>query len=234
MTNSVDIVYKTVLSILNKEQRGYMTPSEFNNIARQVQLELFEKNFESLNLALRMPENDNEYANREKLYEENISAFEVSSTLDTVLGNYNNLVYRLGSLTTNYLGVERNIEQVSTKELKLIQKSKLTKPNFEFPVFVLQRSGNDVGALIFPNIPGNQITVNYITFPTEPQWNFTVGNLGQYLYSQGTSIDFSISANYFTDIVLNILMYAGVIIRDQQIIQAAANQIAQEDAVKKS
>ena len=66
MTNSVDIVYKTVLSILNKEQRGYMTPSEFNNIARQVQLELFEKNFESLNLALRMPENDSEYANREK------------------------------------------------------------------------------------------------------------------------------------------------------------------------
>ena len=43
MTNSVDIVYKTVLSILNKEQRGYLTPYEFNNIATQVQLEIFEE-----------------------------------------------------------------------------------------------------------------------------------------------------------------------------------------------
>ena len=30
MAISVDTVYKTVLLILNKEQRGYMTPDEFN------------------------------------------------------------------------------------------------------------------------------------------------------------------------------------------------------------
>ena len=43
---SADIVYKTVLLILNKEQRGYMTPFEFNNIATQVQREIFEAYFE--------------------------------------------------------------------------------------------------------------------------------------------------------------------------------------------
>ncbi len=37
-----DEVYKTVLLILNKEQRGYMTPAEFNKVANQVQLEIFE------------------------------------------------------------------------------------------------------------------------------------------------------------------------------------------------
>ena len=45
MAISVDTVYKTVLSILNKEQRGYLTPDEFNRIATQVQLEIFEKLF---------------------------------------------------------------------------------------------------------------------------------------------------------------------------------------------
>ena len=58
MAINVDTVYKTVLLILNKEQRGYVTPNEFNKIATQVQLEIFEKYFEDLNQQLRVPEND--------------------------------------------------------------------------------------------------------------------------------------------------------------------------------
>ena len=41
MAVSVDTVYKTVLYILNKEQRGYVTPQEFNSVADQVQKEIF-------------------------------------------------------------------------------------------------------------------------------------------------------------------------------------------------
>ena len=41
MAINVDLVYKTVLLIINKEQRGYLTPDEFNKIGRQVQLEIF-------------------------------------------------------------------------------------------------------------------------------------------------------------------------------------------------
>ena len=41
MAINVDTVYKTVLLILNKEQRGYMTPPEFNRIGTQVQLDIF-------------------------------------------------------------------------------------------------------------------------------------------------------------------------------------------------
>ena len=36
MAVNVDIVYKTVLLILNQQQRGYMTPDEFNKTATQV------------------------------------------------------------------------------------------------------------------------------------------------------------------------------------------------------
>ena len=43
MAINVNTVYQTVLLILNKEQRGYMTPTEFNSIGTQVQLEIFEK-----------------------------------------------------------------------------------------------------------------------------------------------------------------------------------------------
>jgi len=72
---NVDTVYKTVLLILNKEQRGYMTPDEFNKIATQVQLEIFENYFENLNQQLRVQDNDSEYADRIKNLDEQIAVF---------------------------------------------------------------------------------------------------------------------------------------------------------------
>ena len=49
MAINVNTVYQTVLLILNKEQRGYMTPVEFNKTGTQAQLEIFETYFDSLN-----------------------------------------------------------------------------------------------------------------------------------------------------------------------------------------
>ena len=76
MAVSVDTVYRTVLLILNKEQRGYMTPDEFNKTAAQVQLEIFESYFDDLNQQLRIPDNDSEYSDRVKSLQEKISVFE--------------------------------------------------------------------------------------------------------------------------------------------------------------
>ncbi len=81
MAVSVDTVYKTVLYILNKEQRGYITPDEFNNLATQVQLEIFESYFESLNQQLRVGNNSSEYADRVKKLEEKTSRFFTSEAL---------------------------------------------------------------------------------------------------------------------------------------------------------
>ena len=72
MAINVDQVYKTVLLIINKEQRGYLTPDEFNKTATQVQLDIFESYFETLNQQLRVPQNDSDYANRVKTVNEKI------------------------------------------------------------------------------------------------------------------------------------------------------------------
>ena len=75
MAVNVDAVYKTVLLILNKEQRGYITPEEFNKIGSQVQQEIFETYFEDLNQQLRVPQTDAEYANRQKNIDNKIAIF---------------------------------------------------------------------------------------------------------------------------------------------------------------
>jgi len=47
-TISIDTVYQRVLALTNKEQRGYITPQEFNLHANQAQLDIFEQYFYDL------------------------------------------------------------------------------------------------------------------------------------------------------------------------------------------
>ena len=52
MAIDVNKVYTTVLSILNKKGSGYMTPDNFNKIAKVVQLELLDRAFHEYNRAV--------------------------------------------------------------------------------------------------------------------------------------------------------------------------------------
>ena len=58
MSVNIDTVYQRVLNIANKEQRGYITPQEFNLFANQAQMDIFEQYFYDLNQFSRIPGND--------------------------------------------------------------------------------------------------------------------------------------------------------------------------------
>ena len=58
MAVSINNVYQKVLAIANKEQRGYITPQEFNLFANQAQMEIFEQYFYDLNQFSRILGND--------------------------------------------------------------------------------------------------------------------------------------------------------------------------------
>ena len=55
---SIDEVYQQVLALANKEQRGYITPQEFNLFANQAQIAIFEQYFYDLDQAKRNIDND--------------------------------------------------------------------------------------------------------------------------------------------------------------------------------
>jgi len=77
MAVNVDIVYKTVLLILNQQQRGYITPDEFNKVATQVQLTMFEAYAGDLNQQYRKEENDTEYGDILKNVEQQLEIFQM-------------------------------------------------------------------------------------------------------------------------------------------------------------
>ena len=87
MAISIDTIYQRVLAIANKEQRGYLTPQEFNLLANQAQMEIFEQYFYDINQFSRVRQNNSEYSNMIDLINEKLDNFKVSANSLTFLDN---------------------------------------------------------------------------------------------------------------------------------------------------
>ena len=182
MAVNVDTVYKTVLLILNKEQRGYMTPDEFNKIGSQVQREIFEAYFEDLNQQVRVPQTDMEYSNRVAITDEKIAEFKTTGNATHTTNGIFTLpsdLYRLGSLTFqdfNQLPVE--VQRVGRAEFYNINKSPLTRPSLDQPIYLYE----DNKVLISPTNINSNIEAQYVKKPDDVRWGHSTGGLGQLIF----------------------------------------------------
>jgi len=225
MAINVNAVYKTVLLILNQQQRGYMTPDEFNKVATQVQLNIFERYEDDLNQMYRVPQNDTEYANRVKNIEENLQFFQRTGATAYVGPHFTLTptdIYRLGSVM--YQGAELT-QYAQRNELLQILKSPLTQPTNSFPIYLYE---NNL-LYVYPTTIQSSITVSYLKTPADVVWGYSVGALGQFQYAAGTSINFELNVSEQTNVITRVLAYAGVIINDPTIIQVAQGEIQQEE-----
>jgi hypothetical protein len=207
-----------------------MTPDEFNKTGQQVQLEIFEKYFEDLNQLIRSPQTESDYADRVTYLEEKISVFETVDTISVSSGiaNLTN-VHRLN--TVAYNGVE--LQSVGRKEYYNITRSPLTAPTTTYPIYLQEGSALKIepAALI------SNVEISYLTTPAAPVWGFTVdSNLQIFVYNPAGSVstNFGLHISEQTEVILRILAYAGIIIRDPQIVQAASAQVQQQNINEKS
>ena len=241
MAINVNDVYQTVLLILNKEQRGYMTPTEFNSVATQVQLEIFEKYFDDLNQQLRVPQADTDYADRQENIDEKLAIFKTfgNATYTTVgdlsyfelpgLDAYGSLVdfYRLGNVLYND---EKVVQRLDRHEFYYANQSKLTKPSTINPAYLYENQK----LFVKPTSIIDRIKVDYIRKPNNIVWAFDIGGLGQYQNIAADSVDFELHESEQSEVILKVLLYAGIVIRDPQIVQAAAAQVQADEVNKKS
>ena len=251
MAINVNTVYQTVLMILNKEQRGYMTPTEFNKVATQVQLEIFEKYFDDLNQQLRVPQADTDYADRQENIDEKIAIFKTFGNANYVTVNsslsYFNLpsvdtygeavsFYRMGNVMYDN---EKIVQRLDRHDFSYVNRSKLTKPTTLNPVYLYENQK----LFVKPISITSNIQVDYVRKPKDVIWGFTTGNLGQYIHNSQPysgvvgdtgSINFELHESEQSEVILKILIYAGIVIRDPQIVQAAAAQVQADEINKKS
>ena len=232
---SIDNVYKTVLNILNKENRGYIVPEEFNTLATQAQNEIFEGYFSLRNYVV---SNDSDYSDVKKNVEEKIALFENEETInagtdfDNAEGNttssyyaYPGNFYRLGSVAANAI----HVEEISNKDLLYVNRAPLTKPTINNPVYVRHEGG----VVIHPTTGISSINISYVRKPAMPNWIGTTV-AGQIIATPGHALykNFELHPSEEAELVVKILAYAGVIIKAADVTQAAAakdQQITQSE-----
>jgi len=88
MAVNVDTVYQRVLAIANKEQRGYITPIEFNLYANQAQMSIYEGYFYDLDQALRARGNETFSSDKVDIIEQKLQIFEKVDGLVQIARNY--------------------------------------------------------------------------------------------------------------------------------------------------
>ena len=236
MAISVDTVYKKVLAILNKESRGFLTPDEFQRIGSQVQLDLLDKAFHNYNRAVArdsMGRGGQGYADIPKKLQDRIDPFYATSsvTLTSGVGTLPTF-YNIISVSTTFCLAITDVERVEKAKLSFLLSSPLTTPSTTFPVYYVTGSTLTVNPSSITSVD-----VNYVSVPSDPVWAYTTDAYGSYTYSTITGatvtpttgyVDFSLHPSSEVDLILGILRYSGVIIKDPTIIQT----IGQETATK--
>ena len=241
---SVDRVYQTVLALANKEQRGYITPQEFNLFANHAQNEIFEQYFYDLNQFLRVPIGNNTVtSDLRDLVEEKIASHMTSQLVDAFGTNEdgeivsNNAVisstniHKIESVLVSYdqgaHWVEAK-EMESASEIHLYQKSKMTMASKKRPVFTRSLLGggigvNSVAIQVYPTLEDNaKIDVRYIVKPLPPNWTYVlIGSDAIYNPAAADMRDFNLHQSEEKNLVMKILLLAGVSIQDPNITQIA-------------
>lgn len=231
----INSVRNTVLSVLNKNNYGYISPSDFNLFAKQAQLEIFDGYFKELNQVInaenaRMSGTD--YADLNKGVREAIDIFSRTATLTQDAAN----VYFTPSLTTTnddyYLlnkvlanGVEA--EPVHHSKITLLNSSLLTAPSAQYPAYTLEADK----ITVFPaTISGaNDVVCQYIRYPRDPQWTYATLAGGEPVFNQSAADyqDFEVPIEDEPRLVYRILEMAGMSIREGDVYQYANAEEAQ-------
>jgi len=257
MAISIDNVYQKVLVLANKEQRGYITPQEFNLLADHAQMEIFEQYFYDLDQFQRLPGNDVTYSDRVTNVENKISHFKrYDQNMSSILNQDGDVfiednpgqggedVYKLIAVRLRHKAGQPLYVAEETQvgdEFFLYGSSPLAKHTEKRPVYWKRTdTGKGISIRIYPkpqisnpynvNADG-AVLVTYIKKPIKPNWAYVVVN-NKPLYNAALTVDFELHASEETELVYRILALAGVAIEKPQLTQVAAGlqsaQIQQE------
>jgi hypothetical protein len=231
----INEVRNTVLSILAKDNRGYVTPFEFNLYAKQAQLDIFERYiylYSNSIIKQNQRAHGEGYSDVPKKLSEVLDTFYKVDTLTYTAPYFEapSDSYFIQKLVLN----NKEIEKVSQQKVLYLLASNLTAPSVAYPVYTLMDDDGTTNAranfMVYPNTITASVDAHYLRYPKEPKWTYTsVG--GDPLFNPSPSLgyqDFEMPMSDFSDLVVKILQYAGVSIREQEVIAAAKAEELQE------
>lgn len=217
----IDLIYKTLLTIINKENQGYVSPTEFNILANQVQMEIFRDYFEDENrdkVKKNKGYTNKGYANLDFNTRQKISKFAGYKTLtaeDDLFKLPSDLYFIEddGVLTP----MHKVITEIERGQIGYLFNS-LTAPTELFPVY--ENIGDSLK--VYPD-SFEKIQLRYTRIPKKPMWTYFVLPNGSEVFDPSSSSfqDFELHETEFSNIVNRMLTYFGINLREAEVIQIA-------------
>lgn len=222
----IDLVYKTLLTIINKDNNGYISPLEFNLMANNVQNEIFRGYFEEINID-KIKENrgntNSGYGNLAFIARQRIQQFAVEPVaINSITSIYTlpedlYLIEQNGVVTTT----GKVVEEVERNVINVLKNS-IAKPTTLYPVY--EKYANSI-KIYPPSITA--IEMSYLRKPKFPNWTYfqvTQPNgavVEMHNPSHESFQDFELHESEFSNIVIKMLSYFGINLREAEIVQIA-------------
>tara|TARA_R100000329_G_scaffold2084_1_gene3343 strand:- start:17645 stop:18379 length:735 start_codon:yes stop_codon:yes gene_type:complete len=221
MAVSVDTVYQRVLALANKEQRGYITPQEYNLLANQAQMAIFESYFYHKNareIADANKSNEIDETNISELLSRKLNPF--SEFLPVTSGHtfpanttVNSVAYPIFQYGTVMLGDEP-CQKVSMFDAERLKKSirHMASTAGQAPFYTDNRvSGRDI--VVYAGSTQEEtsnVTVECFRIPVPVVWAYVVVN-EKALYNANAAVDFELHRSEEDTLVYKILELAGIV-----------------------
>ena len=222
---NIDTVYQTVQALVNKEQRGYLTPQEFNLFVNQVQQDIYEQYFYDLN------------AFREKRPEAHLLGDSVSQLMEKIR-NPDGVTYaiqgvtngtdlpagRVGRIFLGQGGNRRTLRLGDPDEIRNLRASRWHVDNTDD---ILYFDDGDKLIQVW-DVGGNQVTTNITCevvtgIPRLAFWGYTVVN-EKPMYNPAASRDIDLDATEQSDVVIKVLKLAGISTEAPQVVGVASQE----------
>ena len=234
---SVERVFNSLKDLVNKDQRGFITPSVFNQFAGVAQMNVYNRLFDRMTRSSRMGQRP--ASSKESL--EDLSTFTKKISLTLANGivakpaDFARAV-TINTVTKVILGVsESNLVQIvyNTDHIDRIINSDIMAPSDNAPVALISDTIE-----VFPNVNTSieSITLRYYKLPqginpttqakttAQPTFGYTSAVAGVELYSAANSVDFELPEMYFTDLIVEIAELVGVSLRDKDVFSYASSE----------
>ena len=226
MAVSIDTVYQKVLALANKEQRGYITPQEFNLFADQAQMTIFEQYFYDLNQFKRRPGVETEYNDPIEIINSKLYYFKKEAVLtDGVdLSSMSNFFILSDVYDKDYTDVLKSkvVEEIDHFDYIKTQISPLTRSTLDRPIYYIKNNK----IYFTPTAATGTYECYYICKPEKPNWTYVMEN-GNALFNPDINAgwkDFQLHISEENNLVIKILQLAGVAIKDVGLVQVATQE----------
>jgi len=226
----ITVVYNTLKDLANKDQQGFISPTEFNRFANIAQLNIFNGLFDELKDANRLSKagfNPTRDKSRIKRVEEDLAYFSKSTTVTKASSKFakpDDLARIIGITTAGSVMLNQSTKKpielcYDEEKIERILISNLSAPTEDFPVALISDFIH-----VFPTTV-NKIQIRYYKYP-EARNNSgeRVSNPPTYT-TPGIVYNFELPEHYTSDLVYEIGKMIGLNLRDADIVNYTGQEM---------